>query len=162
MLEDKIIGYDLDNDSVTDALMDLLNSYPDLGRDYIDFQRLDTGEGIAMFPSPNAAILSEKESVTGHVTQTCAYAFTIVFRTRTDDKENVKEWLDKLGRWLERQEIKIDGEPYKLESYPELSDGREFKAIKRMTQAALYSITDDKAEDWSISLQATYQNEFDR
>jgi hypothetical protein len=154
-----IVGYDFDtikkdgSDNLTQALMELLNSYEglnDVPSDYIEFQLLDTTKGIAMFPNPSVAILTEQEDIVGHVTQTCAYAFTIVFRTRTTDKEYVKEWLDNLGRWLEETE------------YPALTENKKFLKIARNTQSYLYGTTEDKAEDWAISIQATYRNEFDR
>ena len=161
-MEEKILRYDYDtvasdgSDNVTKTLLALLNSYPGMSDGIansrnIEFQLLDTNKGIAMFPNPSVAILTEKEDITGHVAQTCAYAFTVVFRTRINasGKEVVKEWLDNLGRWLEKI------------SYPELSFG-EFKKIKRTTQSYKYGESEDKAEDWAISLQATYTNEFDK
>lgn len=157
----EIIGYDYDtiladgSDNITQTLMTLLNQYPGMESEtakYIDFQLLDTVSGIAMFPSPSVAILTENESITGRVRQTCSYGFTVVYRTRTSNpnKERVKEWLDNLGRWIEKTE------------YPKLNGGKEFVKIARTTQAYLYGTTEDKAEDWAISLQATYSNEFDK
>lgn len=165
----KIIGYDFDtlsmdgSDNLTQTLMELLNDYPEMQSvpaKYIEFQLLDTTSGIAMFPKPSIAILSERESITGHVKQTCVYGFTIVYRTRSNYqyKESIKEWLDNLGRWLERQEVNGN----KLEEYPALAGDREFIKISRNTQSYPYGTTEDKAEDWAIEIQATYRNEFDR
>ena len=158
---DKILKYDFDaisadgSDSVTQSLLELLNSYhglDDISIKFIEFQLLGANKGIAMYANPSVAILTEKESITGHVTQTCAYAFTVVFRISPTQqgKEKIKEWLDNLGRWLEETE------------YPALADGKKFLKISRTTQAYLYNTTEDKAEDWAISIQATYHNEFDR
>lgn len=156
-MEQKILRYDYDtlsadgSDNLTKTLMELLNSYPELDGE-IEFQLLDTTKGKAMFPNPSVAILTENESVTGHVSQTCAYAFTVVYRTRTTatSKEKIKEWLDNLGRWLEHIE------------YPALAGDMKFEKIARTSQSYLYGETTDKAQDWAISLQATYKNEFDR
>lgn len=139
------------SDNLTQAIMKLLNEFPQLDGE-IEFQTLDTTKGKAMFPNPSVAILLENESVTGHVTQRCAYAFTVVYRTRTTatNKEKIKEWLDNLGRWLEHTE------------YPVLEGEKEFRKIERTSQSYLYGETTDKAQDWAISLQATYTNEFDR
>lgn len=166
MAKQKILRYDYDvvsedgSDNLTATLMDLLNEYPLLPTaQVIEFQLLDTTKGIAMFPNPSVAILTEETDVTGHVTQNCAYAFTVVYRTRaTSGKEKVKEWLDNLGRWLEQQEIS----GYKIEKYPKLKGDMEFQKIARTTQSYLYGNTEDKAEDWAISLQATYRNEYDK
>ena len=153
----EIIKYDYDivtadgSDNLTQAIMKLLNEFPQLDGE-IEFQTLDTTKGKAMFPNPSVAILTENESVTGHVRQMCAYAFTVVYRTRTTatNKEKIKEWLDNLGRWLEHTK------------YPALEGEKEFKKIERTSQSYLYGETTDKAQDWAISLQATYTNEFDR
>ena len=84
-MAEKILRYDFDtlsadgSDNLTQTLRNLLNEYPFLSsRDIIEFQVLDTTKGIAMFPNPSVAILTEKEDVIGHVTQTCAYAFTVM------------------------------------------------------------------------------------
>lgn len=159
-----ILRYDLDtvkedgSDNLTLSIMEIVNQFPLLGTKTIEFQKLDITSGIALFPNPTVAIMSEKVSITGHTSQKCAYAFTIVYRTRTSgSKENVKEWLDDLGRWLERQDVK----GYKLLKYPTLADGMEFTKISRQGQAYLYDTTDDKAEDWAIPITALYNNEFD-
>lgn len=154
-----ILRYDYDtisedgSDNLTQKLLEILNSYPELELNtHIEFQVLDTNKGIAMFANPSVAVLDERESITGHISQTCAYDFTVVYRTRVNasGKERIKEWLDNLGRWIERIE------------YPALSCGKKFEKISRTMQASLYGTTEDKAEDWSISLQATYTNEFDK
>jgi hypothetical protein len=167
-----ILRYDYDtvsadgSDNLTQTILDLLNQYPALEQTGLDieFQVLDTVKGIAMFPNPSIAIISEKESVTGHVKQKCAYAFTVVYRTRANagNKIKVKEWLDNLGRWVEKQKVRIADEEYQLHNYPVLSEGKAFDKIERTSQGYLYGNTEDKAEDWAISIQATYFNEYDK
>ena len=76
-------------------------------------------------------------------------------------KEKVKEWLDNLGRWLERQTVVINETEYKLNDYPNLTRGRTFKNIQRVTPSYLDSINENKAENWAINIVATYKNEFD-
>lgn len=161
MTNQKVLRYDYDtvsndgSDNLTRALLELLNSYPGLDEvsvNEITFQLLDETKGIAFFANPSVAILTERESITGHVNQTCSYAFTVVYRIKSSStrKERVKEWLDNLGRWLEEVE------------YPNLSEGRSFLKISRLTQGYLYNTSDDKTEDWTLSMQALYQSEFDR
>ena len=171
-MEDNIIGYDLNTpakdgmDNITTALRELLNKYPSLGiNDEITFQVLDATTGKAMFPTSSVAIIQEVEDVTEHVTQTCIYSFLVVYRAsglNENKKANVKEWLDNLGRWLQKETISINGTDYKLKSYPTLTSNREFTKIARTSQSYLYNTTEDKSEDWAISIQATYTNEFDR
>lgn len=168
MAEEKILGYDYSmpyadgTDNVTTALRELLNSYPELSAsDEITFSVLDTDSGKAMFPASSVAILKEIEDVTGHVAQTCIYPFIVLYRTSgltENRKAAVKEWLDNLGRWIEKQEVNGN----KLESYPVLSGNREIKKIARTSQSYLYNTNEDKVEDWAISIQAIYTNEFDR
>jgi len=168
MAEQKILGYDYSmpyadgTDNVTTALRELLNSYPELSTsDEITFSVLDTDSGKAMFPTSSVAILNEIEDVTGHVEQTCVYPFMVIYRVSgltENRKANVKEWLDNLGRWLEKQEVNGNV----IESYPTLTKGKEFTKIARTSQGYLYNTSEDKVEDWAISIQATYTNEFDR
>lgn len=158
MEERNIVGYDFDvvsedgSDNLTQTIRNLINSFPEIPYE-VTFQKLGADDGMAMFPNPSVAILSERESITGHVSQICAYAFTVVRRTkstRAEYKQSIKESLDSLGRWLEQVEL------------PALAGDRRFIKIVRQTQGYLYQTTDDKAEDWAISLQATYTNDFDR
>lgn len=151
------------SDNLTQTILDLLNAYPKLSGRKIEFAKLDTTIGIAMFPLEGVAILTERVDVTGHVTQKCAYPFRIVYRTRAAaGKENIKEWLDDLGRFLELQPIKVGDEEIKLVSYPELDGDRRFDKISRTQQGTLAGTTADKAEDWTITIQAQYWNEFDK
>lgn len=153
-------------DNITLTIKNLLNTYPKLEpTDEVEFQTLDSTSGKAFFPTNSVAIMNEEEDITEHVKQECVYNFLFLYRTsglNEKRKQTVKEWLDTLGRWLERQTIDVDGEPVTLESYPALSDGKEFKYFKRQSQAYLYATNENKVEDWGISLQAMYINEFDR
>lgn len=118
-----------------------------------------------MFPISGAVIQTETTDITGHVTQLCLYPFYIVYRAGSltqNRKANVKEWLDNLGKWLERQKISIGEREYKISKYPKLTGSRKFISISRQTPAYLDSISDDKVEDWAIYISAQYQNEFER
>lgn len=180
--DEKQIAYDADGyDLITDALRALLRQYPGLerGDDFL-FSTAPTGSGKAIFPTTGAVIQSESESITGHVTQMCLYPFTVLFRASGLSQKNrvgAKEWLDNLGRWLEKQTVKINDKTYALEEYPPLSGrgvydehyyeysegiSREIRNIVRQTPAYLSAINDDKSEDWVISMTLNYRNEFDR
>lgn len=167
----KILGYDLSvpsvdgSDNLTRTLLDLLNEFPALAGEEVKFQTLAATNGKGMFPTSQAAILSEVDDVTGHVEQKCSYPFLIVSRASglsESRKAKVKELLDTFGKWLERQPVSVNSTVYKMDVYPALADGMEFLNIQRTSQASLYGTTEDKAEDWAIAIQATYRNEFDR
>lgn len=162
----KIIGYDLaDYDKITQAIRDFINSYPDLQGDVIEFVTLGEESGIAMFPTNSAAITSEVESITGHVKQNCSYPFFILYRAgglSQNRKANVKEWLDKFASWLEKQPVEINGAIEKVKEYPKLTGNREITNIRRQSPAYLDSINENQSENWMISLNVTYTNEFDR
>jgi len=158
-------GYDL----LTPAIWDLLNSYPGLEKgEKFRFSELNCEYGKAMFPTTGAVVQYEKESITGHVEQMCLYPFTVLFRVSGQTqkrKANAKEWLDTLGRWLEMQTVKIGDTEYKLNEYPELNPSDEetkIMDISRTTPAYLAVTNGDMSEDWVISIQARYRNEFDR
>lgn len=161
------VRYDVDGyDVVTAALMELINQYPALRSDNeIAFSTLPEDGGVALFPVSGAVIESESEDITGHVTRYCLYPFVIVYRAAdpTESRKiSIKEWLDKLGRWLERQKITVDDAEYQISEYPPLTGNREFISIERQTPAFFDSKTDDAVEDWQISISAKYKSEFYR
>lgn len=164
MADQKEIKYDLDGyDIITNALMTLLNQYPDLGSDEIRFSTFATESGIAMFPSMGAIVERERRSITGYVYQSCNYPFNIVYKVAGVSERNkikVKDFLDKLGRWLEKQPITIGTQEYKLEAYPTLTDNREITSISRTTPAYLESVEENKTENWVISMILRYKNEY--
>lgn len=163
----KQVRYDLDGfDIVTTAIRTLINQYPGLSPgDEIAFSTLDESSGKAMFPISGSVIETEKEDVTGHVNQVCLYPFYVIYRAgglNENRKATVKEWLDDLGKWLELQEITVNGEKRKLAGYPELTGSRKILSISRQTPGYLDSVNDNKSENWAIYISARYQNEFDR
>lgn len=163
--KNKSIKYDVDGyDIVTDAIGDLLNSFPMLtGSEKIKFSTLGKDSGISFYPISGAVIASETTSVTGKVNQVCNYPFYVVYRTAIDSpstKIDIKEFLDALGKWLEKQPIIIDGERSKLEAYPDLTDGRRITEVSRQTPAYLDSTSEGNIQDWAISLALKYENTF--
>lgn len=159
------VRYDIDGyEYVTRALWDLVNNYPDLD-DTIVFAEVDSEYGKAFIPTSGAVILTETNDITGHTTQDCLYPFTIMYKAgglSESRKVNVKEWLDNLGRWLERQPVTIRGVQHQMESYPTLKGNREIRKIERTQPSFLSEVGEDNVETWIIALQATYRNEFDR
>lgn len=158
--------YDLDNyELISKALWDLMNDYPDLGSTAITFAQIDEEKGITFMPISGAVILSEQTDITGHTVQECIYPFQIIRKASglsERAKLNAKEWLDTLGKWLERQPIVIGNNGYQLTEYPTLTGDKEIKKIERTQPAYLQTVSDSNVETWVISLQATYRNEFDR
>lgn len=165
--DNKEIRYDVDGyDAITAALRELLNQFPGLeDSEEISFSTLGEDEGISMFPISGAVIQTENQDVTGHVKQTCLYPFYIIYRVAglsENNKAVVKEWLDSLGKWLEKQPVNLKGEEYTLEEYPRLTGTRKFTSIFRQTPGYLDSINENKSENWAIYITAEYENEFYR
>lgn len=161
----KPVGYDLDGyEIVTKALMDLINTFPGLyDGEVIEFSVLGESSGIAVYPISSAVIESERRNIIGEVKQVIVYPFYVIYRTsgqNSSRKENVKEWLDDLGRWLEKKEVKVSGQNYKLESYPDLTGNRKITSIARQTSSYLDTENDDKTENWAIYITMNYSNEF--
>lgn len=166
-MDDKKVLYDLDGQEVvTTALMDLLNQFPGLeDGDVITYSTLKEDAGKAVFPTSGAAIRTETTNILGDVTQQIDYPIIVIYRASglsQKRKESVKEWLDNLGRWLEKQPVTIKGQVFKLEEYPELAGTREFEEIRRSSGSYLDSLNESKAENWAINITATYKNEFRR
>lgn len=156
-----VSGYDI----VTTALLELLNEFPGLDGMEIAFSTLGDSSGVAMYPISSAVIQTEKEDVTGHVVQTCLYPFHVIYRASglsESRKASVKEWLDNLGRWLEKEEITIRNTVYRLSQYPTLTGARKIERIERQTPGYLDSINENKSENWVIYITMQYINEFDR
>lgn len=152
----KEVKYDLDGfEAVTSALRELLNQYPKLpAGEEILFSTLGEDRGKAMFPGAGAAIEKEKEDIAGNVTQVCLYPFAVVYRASglsENRRAQIKEWLDDLGRWLER-----------LRDFPTIQDGRKLLSFSRQSPAYLDAINENKAEDWVIPISLRYQNQFER
>ena len=127
MEEQKTI-YDVDgSEKITPVLITLLNEYPGLDGGHIDFSDLSETSGIGFFPSTGAILLVDEHYITGFVHQICRYPFDIIYRSapRTEaQKIRIKEFLDGLGRWLEKQPVSIEGHTYHLTEYPAIESGK--------------------------------------
>ena len=165
-MPEHIIGYDFDGyEKVTTAIREFINSYPDLDGDIVEFATLGEESGIAVFPTNSAVITSERISITDHVKQVCSYPFFIIYRAgglSENRKANIKEWLDKFGAWMEKQPIKVHCDVIRVTEYPKLTGNRVITKIQRQSPAYLDSINDNQSENWMISINVTYENEFDR
>ena len=159
---------DLEGSSaVSKVLAILLDQFPGLEEgDHIAFSTLPETGGKAFYPTSGAVFLENRESITGHVKQTCLYPFTLTYRfapSTEAQRMRVKEFLDLLGQWLERQPITIGEERYQLEEYPSLEAGnRQIKTILATNASHLQAAYQDGIEDWVMSMQLQYTNEFDK
>lgn len=152
-------------DAVSKALLNLLNAYPGLEGKNILFSSLNATYGIGFFPTSGTVLLSNVESITGKVTQMVLYPFTIVYRAAfkaEDTQLAAKEFLDNLGRWLEQQEVNVNGKVYKLEAYPALAEGQKIKQIVRTNPAHLDTAYNDGVKDLAISLTMRYENIYNK
>ena len=161
------VRYDIDgHEVVTDALLELVNQYSELtGDEKIQFSTLPDDGGVSFYPVSGAVIESEQTDITGRMERICLYPFTIVYRAANltaNRKLSVKEWLDRLGRWLEQQTVTIDETEHRLKEYPPLTGNRKILSIERQTPAFLDEPNEDKTEDWQISISARYMCEFMR
>lgn len=155
------------SEAVSKVLLNLLNRFPGLasGKSVL-FSTLADSSGIGFFPVSGAALQSNKEDVTGHVKQVCQYPFNIVYRAAPKSETQrirIKEYLDALGKWLEKQPVTLSGKTYQLDAYPAISAGnRSIKKISRTSPAYLSAAYQDGVEDWLIALRLDYNNEFDK
>ena len=155
------------SEAVTTALLELLNRFPGLKQgEKILFSTVPEDGGIGFFPTSGAVYLQNSEDITGHVKQTVQYPFSVVYRAgvKTETQRlRIKEFLDTLGKWLERQPVTVNGEQCQLTEYPALESGnREIRSISRTNAAHLNAVYQDGMEDWVISGALNYRNEFDK
>jgi hypothetical protein len=164
-MADKKVAYDIDGfDVMTNAIISLLNQYPDLDSK-ITFSSMPEDEGITIYPLGGAIIESEIRDITGWVEHKCIYPFMIIYRESGLSQKNriaIKEWLDSIGKWLEKQPIEIKGEDVTLTEYPPLTDGRKIESIARTSPSYLYDAKENKVEEWAISINAIYSNKFEK
>lgn len=150
---------------VSTALMNLINEFPGLNGKRIKFSTLEDKLGIGFFPTSGAAVLSRKETITGHVIIQCAYPFNVIYRTaaKTEtQKLMVKEFLDTFGKWLEQQPIVANEVTEQLHEYPKLDHGRIITSITRNSPAHLSAAYQDGVDDWLISMLLRYKYEYDK
>lgn len=166
-MADERIQYDVDGDLVTPVILELLNEYPALGDDSIKFATLDENRGKAMFPINGAAIVSKIKDILGTTEMTCAYPIIVMYRAgnlTAQRRQAVKEWLDSLGRWLEKQTIYLDvggvSTAYTLSEYPPLGNGRKILSIQRTAPSYLDGVNENLTEDWAISIEVRYMSIF--
>ena len=163
MAELKPIGVDASGFGyLRDAVRDLLNRFPGLGGNEILFEELGEEDGIAFSADAGALVMTERTSITDHITQTCQFPFLVVYRTtasREFQKLNVSEFLENLGKWLCKEAVVIGGTEYRLTAYPALSGGRKITRIARNNSYALVP-NENQSQDWILPVSVQYTNEF--
>lgn len=149
---------------ISSVLAQLLNLFPLLPEEQsIAFGMLKDTSGIAFFPTSGSVLLENREDITGSIHQLISYPFNVVFRLspKTEEqKMRVKEFLDMLGKWLERQPLIINGEIYQLEEYPLLDSNRAVQQIARSTPSHLDNAYADGVEDWVIGFTLNYTKDY--
>ena len=155
------------SEAVTTALLELLNRFPGLKPgEKILFSTVPEDGGIGFFPTSGAVYLQNSEDITGHVKQICQYPFVVVYHVIPETETQrlrVKEFLDTLGKWLERQPVTVNQTVCQLAEYPALKSGnREIQSVSRTNAAHLNAAYQDGMEDWVISGALNYRNEFDK
>lgn len=145
------------------ALVDLLSAYPLLDGEAVTFNNGDKDAGIAIFGTGGALIKRERVSITDNVYQECMYPFVIRYRAGAlseNRKINIQDYLDKLARWLNRQIVEDGNTAFRLKEYPKLTGGRNIKTIRILSPAYQSETDSDMIEDWVVSMQMEYTNEF--
>ena len=155
-------------DSVTDAIMKMVNAYPGLDKEIEEkfkFCETKPEEGLCIMPVSGSLIMEDHESITGHVWQRCLYPIMVVCRAsglNEKRKMALKEWIDTFARWMTRQPVNIGSKQHQLSEWPVLTDGRKIRNISRTSTTYLSTIDDGKTEVWVTNLQIQYLNEFNR
>jgi hypothetical protein len=163
MNDNKPIGFDVSGyDILTNAVLALLAEFPGLNGREILFEEIEES-GIAFSADNGALILSERRSITDHVSQTCQFPFYIIYRTSSTkeyQKLQVQSFFDSIGKWICKEPVEISGEMVRLREYPKLSDGRK---ITRVTRSNSYGLdpSEDGMQDWLMPVTVQYTNEFD-
>ena len=152
-------GYEV----LTKAVSELLNQYPGLDGRIVSFEELGDTEGIAFSADNGGLVLSEKRYITDHIEEKCQYPFFVVYRTaatRAAQKINVVSFLETFGKWICKETVTIGGTQYRLNAYPELSDGRK---ITKVTRNNAYGTEPQQngVQDWLLPVSVEYTHEYD-
>lgn len=163
--EVKPIGSDMEGfNSLKRAMLALLSSYPGLGEREMVFETLEAGSsGIAIGVNSGALIITQNESITGHIRQKCQFPFFVIYRTSADreaEKLRVADFLDTFGLWLTRQPVALNGEEYRLTTYPELTGGRKINSVTIFNSYGVEPM-EDGYQDWYLPVTVNYTNDFD-
>lgn len=164
MNESKPIGYDVSGYKIlTDAVLDLLADFPGLNGREILFEELGKESGISFSADNGALVISERRSITDHVTQQCQFPIYIIYRTASTkefQKLQVQAFFDAIGKWICKEPVYIGGEITQLIEYPALTEGRK---ITRVTRSNSYGLEpyEDGVQDWLMPVTVQYTNEFD-
>lgn len=164
MSNTKPIGYDVSGfEILTNAILDLLSRFPGLNGREIFFEELEKESGIAFSADNGALVISERRSITDHVSQVCQFPIFIIYRASSSteyQKLQVQSFFDTLGKWICKEPVEIGGEMIKLSNYPPLSDGRK---ITRVTRSNSYGLEPNEGgvQDWLMPVTVQYTNEFD-
>lgn len=145
-----------------DAMLDLVNQFPGLlTGETVKFEELGSESGIAISDNSGAKVYTEDTYVSGGRSQKCRYPFYIVYRAASSAKErqkmSIQEFLEMFGNWLCREEAVIDGETYRLTSYPELSGDRKITRISRENSYGTEP-QENGVQDWVLPVTVEYSN----
>ena len=114
----KPIGSDVAGFQIlTNAVLELLSHFPGLNGREILFEELQKDSGIMFSADNGALILSERRSITDHVTQKCQFPFYVVYRTASTQeyqKLQVQAFFDAIGKWICEEPVEINGESVRL------------------------------------------------
>lgn len=165
MNEKKAIKADISGfDILKQAVLTLLNQYPGLDDRTVSFSGLTEEGGISMELESGALVYTERKFIDGTVKQECQFPFFVVYRSGATSeflKWNVTTFLDKLGAWLCKEEVSIDGDTYQLTEYPLLTGGRQITDITRFNSYGLEP-NENKTQDWVLPVTVNYTHEFEK
>ena len=156
MTENKPIKSDSGERFVREAVLDLLNQFPN-NPSTIRYGFLDDDGGISMEVDMGAVVLFESKDIIGNIHKRCQYPFIVVVRGDTSgewQKINVSDYLEKLGSWLCREPGSDT-----IAQYPNLSGGRKITGIERSNVYALVP-NENHTQDWCLPVTVNYTHDY--
>ena len=163
MANNKPLKFDNDvYDVMTEAVLALFAEYGEIIGQDIYFEQIGKDSGYAFQAAGGAEIITEKTTITGKVIQSCQYPIVFIRRTNSTterQKLHVQTFLDTLGKWICKEEVKIDGEYHRLTEYPKLSHGRTITRVERYNSSG-NDPDENGVQDWGLPLYIYYTHEF--
>lgn len=147
----------MEQESVLNAVMELIRTYPLRGSIEVGFEALNKdGKSMGVYGISGAVV--EKRFINGSFIGNVPFGIILRSNARTDEQKIACiEYLSKLAKWLNLEEIEEKGIKYHLESYPPLTEQRKIISIEQ--ESTPFKDNSDGAgdHDYAVRLKIRYK-----
>lgn len=147
----------VEQESILKAAMELVKVYPLRSGIEVGFETLNKdGKSIGVYGISGAVV--EKRFINGSFIGAVPFGIIIRSNAKTDEQKIACiEYLSKLAKWINLEEIKENGINYQLEHYPLLTGQRKIISIEQ--EGVPFKDNSDGAgdHDYAVKLKVRYK-----